>query len=93
MYTTRPVSYMTPVLVFRLSLSLSLVFFLKAVYLCSPGCPGTLSVDQAGLKLRAPPASASLLSAGMDGEHLLPWQTISFRGPDCSGVLYVERAD
>lgn len=27
MYTTRPVSYMTPVLVFRLSLSLSLSFF------------------------------------------------------------------
>jgi hypothetical protein len=27
--------------------------------LCSPGCPGTHSVDQAGLKLRNPPASAS----------------------------------
>jgi hypothetical protein len=27
--------------------------------LCSPGCPGTHSVDQAGLKLRTPPASAS----------------------------------
>jgi hypothetical protein len=26
---------------------------------CSPGCPGTHSVDQAGLKLRNPPASAS----------------------------------
>jgi hypothetical protein len=25
----------------------------------SPGCPGTHSVDQAGLKLRNPPASAS----------------------------------
>ena len=29
------------------------------VFLCSPGCPGTHSVDQAGLKLRNPPASVS----------------------------------
>jgi hypothetical protein len=29
------------------------------VSLCSPGCPGTHSVDQAGLKLRGLPASAS----------------------------------
>ena len=29
------------------------------VSLCSPGCPGTQSVDQAGLELRNPPASAS----------------------------------
>jgi hypothetical protein len=29
------------------------------VSLCSPGCPGTHSVDQAGLKHRNPPASAS----------------------------------
>jgi hypothetical protein len=27
----------------------------------SPGCPGTHSVDQAGLELRNPPASASRL--------------------------------
>jgi hypothetical protein len=26
---------------------------------CSPGCPRTHSVDQAGLELRNPPASAS----------------------------------
>jgi hypothetical protein len=26
---------------------------------CSPGCPGTHSVDQAGLKLKNPPASTS----------------------------------
>ncbi|GAB1296713.1 Calcium-binding and coiled-coil domain-containing protein 2 [Apodemus speciosus] len=31
----------------------------QAVSLCSPGCPGTHSVDQAGLELRNPPASAS----------------------------------
>jgi hypothetical protein len=29
------------------------------VSLCSPGCPGTHSVDQAGLKLRNLPTSAS----------------------------------
>jgi hypothetical protein len=29
------------------------------VSLCSPGCPGTHSVDQAGPKLRDPPASAN----------------------------------
>jgi hypothetical protein len=29
------------------------------VSLCSPGCPGTQFVDQAGLELRNPPASAS----------------------------------
>jgi hypothetical protein len=33
--------------------------FRDRVSLCSPGCPGTHSVDQAGLKLRDPPASAS----------------------------------
>jgi hypothetical protein len=40
--------------------------FVKSFLFCfvfsrqgSPGCPGTHSVDQAGLKLRNPPASAS----------------------------------
>ena len=33
--------------------------FQDRVYLCSPGCPGTHFVDQAGLELRNPPASAS----------------------------------
>jgi hypothetical protein len=37
-----------------------LVFgFPDRVSLCSPGCPGTHSVEQAGLKFRNPPASAS----------------------------------
>jgi hypothetical protein len=31
----------------------------QGVSLYSPGCPGTQSVDQAGLELRNPPASAS----------------------------------
>jgi hypothetical protein len=34
-------------------------FFQDRVSLCSPGCPGTHSVDQAGLKLRNSPASTS----------------------------------
>jgi hypothetical protein len=33
--------------------------FFETGFLCSPGCPGTHSVDQAGLELRNPPASAS----------------------------------
>jgi hypothetical protein len=33
--------------------------FRDRVSLCRPGCPGIHSVDQAGLKLRDPPASAS----------------------------------
>jgi hypothetical protein len=33
--------------------------FQDRVSLCSPGCPGTHSVDQAGLELRDPPASVS----------------------------------
>jgi hypothetical protein len=35
------------------------LFFRDRVSLYSPGCPGTHFVDQAGLKLRNPPASAS----------------------------------
>jgi hypothetical protein len=35
------------------------LFFQVRVSLYSPGCPGTHFVDQAGLKLRNPPASAS----------------------------------
>jgi hypothetical protein len=34
-------------------------FFRDRVSLYSPGCPGPHSVDQAGLELRNPPASAS----------------------------------
>jgi hypothetical protein len=35
------------------------LFFRDRVSLCHPGCPGTHSVDQAGLELRNLPASAS----------------------------------
>jgi hypothetical protein len=45
----------------RLNLSFcNLFFFLQdRVSLCSPGCPGTHFLHQAGLELRNPPASAS----------------------------------
>jgi hypothetical protein len=33
--------------------------YIDRVSLCSPGCPGTYSVDQAGFELRNSPASAS----------------------------------
>jgi hypothetical protein len=36
-----------------------LFLFFESVSLYSPGCPGIHSVDQAGLELRNPPASAS----------------------------------
>jgi hypothetical protein len=38
---------------------LLLLLFRDRVSLCSPDCPGTHSVDQAGLELRNLPASAS----------------------------------
>ena len=47
---------------------LFLYLFVDSVSLHSPGCPGTHSVDQAGLALRNPPASASQ-SAGITGVH------------------------
>jgi hypothetical protein len=49
-------------LLFSIFLLLLLLFvFQDRVSLYSSGCPGTHSVDQAGLKLRNPPASASLV--------------------------------
>jgi hypothetical protein len=35
------------------------IYILETGFLCSPGCPGTYSVDQAGLELRNLLASAS----------------------------------
>jgi hypothetical protein len=45
--------------IFFLFVCFVFVFFPDRVFLCSPGCPGTHSVDQAALKLRDPLASAS----------------------------------
>jgi hypothetical protein len=46
--------------VFLLVCFLFFGFFRDRVSLCSPGCPGTHSVDQAGLTLRDSPASQVL---------------------------------
>ena len=53
---------------FLLCLFVWIWFFWDRVSLYSPGCSGTQSVDQAGLELRNPPASASQ-SAGITGMH------------------------
>jgi hypothetical protein len=37
------------------------ILLFKTGFLCSLGCPGTHSIEQAGLKLRNPPSSASLV--------------------------------
>jgi hypothetical protein len=44
---------------FFLFVCLFVCLFWDRVSLCSPGCPGTHFVDQAGLEFRNPPASAS----------------------------------
>jgi hypothetical protein len=54
------------------------LFFLQdRVSLCSPGCPGTHSVDHAGLKLRNPPASASQV-LGLKACATTTWQELMF---------------
>jgi hypothetical protein len=47
--------------------------FRDRVSLCSPGCPGTHFVDQAGLELRNPPASASQV-LGLKACATTAWQ-------------------
>jgi hypothetical protein len=52
------------------------LFFRDRVSLCSPGCPGTHSVDQAGIELRNPPAFASQvlgLKVGATTALLIVW--------------------
>jgi hypothetical protein len=55
-------------------------FFRDRVSLCSPGCPGTHFVDQAGLELRNPPASASqvlgLKACTTTAQLLLPFNYV-----------------
>jgi hypothetical protein len=41
--------------------------------MCSPGCPGIHSVDQAGLELRNPPASVSQV-LGLKAYATTAWQ-------------------
>jgi hypothetical protein len=51
--------------------------FWDRVSLCSPGWPGTHSVDQAGLKLRNLPASASKV-LGLKACNTTVWQYFQF---------------
>jgi hypothetical protein len=50
------------------------LFFRDRVFLCSPGCPGTHSVDQFGLELRNPSASASQV-LGLQAFDTTAWPT------------------
>ena len=72
----------------------TLVFFRDRVSLYSPGCPGSHSVEQAGLELRNPPASASrVLGLKACTTTAWPWssfyffeiQSILASTPGCSG--------
>jgi hypothetical protein len=56
---------------FCLFVCLFVLVFRDRVSLYSPGCPGTHSVDQAGLELRNPPASASQVLATLIKENIL----------------------
>ncbi|GAB1294989.1 Ectonucleotide pyrophosphatase/phosphodiesterase family member 3 [Apodemus speciosus] len=53
----------------------------EGVSLCSPGCPGTHSGDQAGLELRNPPASASQV-LGLQACATTPGETIVLKSQD-----------
>jgi hypothetical protein len=52
-------------------------FFRDRVSLCRPGCPGTHFVDQAGLKVKNPPASASQV-LGLKACTATAWQRDTF---------------
>jgi hypothetical protein len=54
-----------------------LFVFGDRVSLCSPGCPGTHSADQAGLELRNPPASAFRV-LGLKACATIPWLIFYF---------------
>jgi hypothetical protein len=58
--------------------------FQDRVSLCSPGCPGTHSVDQAGLELRNPPASASPV---LGSKAPCPAERTNFTAEESKGVL------
>jgi hypothetical protein len=62
---------------FLLLLFVCLFCFRDRVSLCSPGCPGTYSVDQAGLELRTPPAFASQV-LGLKACATTAWLKIMF---------------
>jgi hypothetical protein len=59
--------------------------FRDRVSLCSPGCPGTHSVDQAGLELRNPPVSASQV-LGLKACATTAWRVGLIMSPVLSGL-------
>jgi hypothetical protein len=65
------------------------LFFRDRVSLCSPGCPGTHSVDQAGLKLRNPPACAGIKGVRHHCPQPLAFQ---FLRPQPNHILHTYRA-
>jgi hypothetical protein len=96
-FHTLPLPSRLPVLSAPLSFSLSLFFlsffvclfvFQDRVSLCSPGCPGTHFVDQAGLELRNPPVSASpvlgLKVCATTPGFLLLFLILNLHSPLCS---------
>jgi hypothetical protein len=60
--------------------------FRDRVSLCSSGCPGTHFVDQAGLELRNPPASASQV-LGLKVCATTPGQIATFK--DLNNIILV----
>jgi hypothetical protein len=63
-----------PVLFFFIFIFYFFLVFRDRVSLFSPGCPGTHFVDQAGLELRNPPASASQV-LGLKAGTTTAWLT------------------
>jgi hypothetical protein len=63
--------------------------FLDRVSLYSPGCPRTHFVDQAGLKLRNPPASASQV-LGFKAWATTPGQKLSINEVEFYATDFVE---
>jgi hypothetical protein len=61
-----------------LFLFLFLFFFRDRVFLYSPGCPGTHFVDQPGLELRNPSASASRV-LGLKACATMPGLEVGFK--------------
>jgi hypothetical protein len=61
-------------------------FFQDRVSLYSPGCPGTHFVDQAGLELRNPPASASWV-LGLKACAIMPGAGIFFECKKSCGLI------
>jgi hypothetical protein len=76
-FSFKLVFFFFPLLVFRDKVSLS-----------SPGCPGTHFVDQAGLELKNPPASASQV-LGLKANATTAWLPLSF---DVSDLRYPQIA-